>query len=54
MGDWKLCLCPGSGAVGVYGNVPKQMDAWAAAVNEFGKQPTRDQLLELPLSSYLI
>ena len=48
MGDWKLCLCPGSGAVGVYGNVPKPMDAWAAAVKEFGKQPTRDQLLEAP------
>ena len=48
MGDWKLCLCPGSGALGVYGNVPKRVDAWPAAVKEFGKNPTREQLIEAP------
>ena len=48
MGDWKLCLCPGSGALGVYGNVPKRVDAWPAAVKEFGENPTREQLIEAP------
>jgi len=48
MGDWKLCLCPGSGALGVYGNVPKPVNAWPAAVKEFGKNPTREQLIEAP------
>ena len=43
---WKLCLCPGSGAVGVYGNLPKPADAWTAAVTAFGSNPTKDQLLE--------
>ena len=31
-GAWKLCLCPGSGARGVYGNVPSQEDAWRNAL----------------------
>ncbi len=47
-GDWKLCLCPGSGAPGVYGNVPKPAEAWPAAVKTFGQNPTRSQLLEAP------
>ena len=48
MGDWKLCLCPGSGALGVYGNIPKPVDAWPAAVKKFGNNPTREQLIEAP------
>ena len=48
MGNWKLCLCPGSGALGVHGNVPKPADAWVAAVKEFGGKPTREQLLAAP------
>lgn len=34
-GDWKLCLCPGSGASGKYGNEPSTNDAWKAALVKF-------------------
>lgn len=48
MDDWKLCLCPGSGSLGIYGNVPKPEDAWPTAVQQFGRNPTREQLTEAP------
>ncbi|MBM79851.1 MAG: arylsulfatase [Planctomycetaceae bacterium] len=47
-GDWKLCLCPGSGSHGVYGNRPKSEDAWRAAVKAFGRQVTRNDLNAAP------
>ena len=47
-GKWKLCLCPGSGCVGTYGNVPTQEDAYQKAVAEFGGTPTNEDLLKAP------
>lgn len=44
-GNWKLLLCPGSGARGVYGNRPTSDAAWQAAVKEFGHNPKHDELL---------
>lgn len=43
-GKWKLCACPGSGALGVYGNVPIPADAWKAAIDKFGRKPKQDEL----------
>lgn len=31
-GEWKLCLCPGSGAKGAFGNEPAEEDAWRQAM----------------------
>ena len=45
-GDWKLCLCPGSGAQGAYGNLPKWDESWKRAVEKFGKKPKRNELLK--------
>ncbi len=47
-GRWKLCLCPGSGCDGRWGNVPKQADAYRAALAEFGRRPTPEELLRAP------
>lgn len=47
-GDWKLCICPGSGARGVYGNVPKSDDAWSIARKTFGRKPTREEVYQSP------
>ena len=47
-GDWKLCLCPGSGCVGTYGNRPSQEDAYREALAKFGKKPSRKDLLRAP------
>jgi arylsulfatase A-like enzyme len=47
-GKWKLCLCPGSGCVGSYGNIPKQEDAYREAVAKFGGDPEREDLLRAP------
>ena len=47
-GDWKLTLCPGSGARGVYGNTPKWDDAWNDAVDQFGRRPNYEELLSHP------
>ncbi len=38
-GKWKLCLCPGSGAVGRFGNEPTPENAWRDAIEEFGQRP---------------
>ena len=42
--DWKLCVCPGSGAMGTYGNLPLPKDSWTKAVAKFGRRPTRNDL----------
>lgn len=47
-GDWKLCLCPGSGATGVYGNEPTPQDAWQNALKQFEGDLTADDLLAAP------
>ena len=47
-GDWKLCLCPGSGSHGKYGNTPGMDDAWRAKLKEFGKTPTWKDIAKAP------
>jgi len=47
-GDWKLCLCPGSGSHGRYGNTPGMDEAWRTALEEFGKVPTWKGLDKAP------
>jgi len=51
-GDWKLCLCPGSGtppAADVFvGNDPPPEVAWQAAMEKFIKKPTEMDLLKAP------
>ena len=43
-GDWKLCLCPGSGCGGTWGNEPKRMGAWKKAVEQWGRSPTKNEI----------
>lgn len=47
-GDWKLCLCPGSGSHLHYGNTPRMDDAWRAALKQFGKTPVWKDLDKAP------
>jgi len=47
-GDWKLCLCPGSGASGKIGNEPTPEDAWQKAIEQFGKTPNWTDLSQAP------
>ena len=47
-GRWKLCLCPGSGCPGTYGNIPTQEEAYRKALTAFGRQPNREDLLRAP------
>ncbi len=47
-GKWKLCLCPGSGALGIFGNLPKPQEAWQQAVKVFGRKPTQEEILTAP------
>ena len=47
-GDWKLCLCPGSGSHLHYGNEPRMDDAWRAQLKEFGKEPTWKDIVKAP------
>ena len=47
-GKWKLCLCPGSGAAGVYGNVPASADAWKAALKRHQGSLTWEDLTQAP------
>ncbi|MFT5467980.1 MAG: arylsulfatase A [Verrucomicrobiales bacterium] len=47
-GDWKLCVCPGSGAKGMWGNTPPRDEAWKAARAAFGKKPKRTELGKTP------
>ncbi|MDA0284190.1 MAG: arylsulfatase [Planctomycetota bacterium] len=48
VGNWKLAVCPGSGCVGHYGNVPASPTAWAIASSAFGRQATRSELTAAP------
>ncbi|MHC4876584.1 MAG: sulfatase family protein [Planctomycetota bacterium] len=43
-GDWKLCLCPGSGSPLSYGNEPRADVAWRTAIERFGRNPRREDL----------
>jgi len=45
-GDWKLILCPGSGAAGIWGNQPASDDAWKAALQEYHQAPNSHTQLE--------
>lgn len=47
-GQWKLCLNPGSGAPGKWGNTPPEPEAWAAAIREFGRVPAPDETAQAP------
>ncbi len=48
-GAEKLCLCPGSGSLGRYGNHPKTQNAWEQALKSYGKTPTNhDELARAP------
>ena len=38
-GDWKIAFCPGSGAMGKWGNTPIPAKAWSAAVRTYGRNP---------------
>ena len=41
---WKLALCPGSGSPGKYGNTPAASFAWHLAIDQFGRNPTPEEL----------
>ncbi|MEM0895577.1 MAG: arylsulfatase [Verrucomicrobiota bacterium] len=47
-GNWKLALCPGSGAKDLHLIEPLSGEAWKAALEQFGKSPTRDDLTRPP------
>ena len=47
-GNWKLCICPGSGASGRHGNQPGQEEAWRAALEQFGRDVNRTDLGQAP------
>ncbi|MEM0970689.1 MAG: arylsulfatase, partial [Verrucomicrobiota bacterium] len=46
--QWKLILGPGSGSHGKWGNRPGSEEAWQAAIETFGRKPTRGELLQAP------
>jgi len=48
LGEWKLILCPGSGASGHWGNRPAAAVAWKQALKLFGHRPTRNDLRRAP------
>jgi len=51
-GDWKLCLCPGSGVPpnsgNAAGNDPLPTFAWKKALEQFEEKPTEADLLKAP------
>lgn len=47
-GKWKLCLCPGSGASGRYGNEPASDVAWKAALQQWNGSLTVSDLATAP------
>ncbi len=47
-GDWKLCICPGSGATGNYGNKPGIDEAWRDALARFAKTPNWADITRAP------
>ena len=47
-GDWKLCLCPGSGAQDQWLIEPLSTVSWKKALADFGKDPSREDLKRAP------
>ncbi|MFT5302490.1 MAG: arylsulfatase A [Mariniblastus sp.] len=51
-GDWKLCLCPGSGtpadSENAAGNDPMPNEAWRLALDQFEGKPANSDLLRAP------
>lgn len=47
-GNWKLCLCPGSGAQDQWLIEPLSKASWKASLADFGKAPTREDLKTFP------
>ena len=47
-GDWKLCLCPGSGAQDEWLIAPLSTVSWKKALTDFGKDPSRGDLKKAP------
>lgn len=51
-GDWKLCVCPGSGtpadSENAAGSDPMPGVAWRAALDQFGGTPVESDLLKAP------
>ncbi|MCB1209206.1 MAG: arylsulfatase [Verrucomicrobiales bacterium] len=47
-GDWKLCLCPGSGANDQWLIEPLMTASWKKALASFGRAPTREDLKKAP------
>jgi len=48
-GDWKIAFCPGSGAMGKWGNTPIPAKAWSAAVQAYGTNPkSHKELAQAP------
>jgi arylsulfatase A len=51
-GDWKLCLCPGSGmpadSENGAGNEPTPQEAWRSALDQFSGRPKESDLLKAP------
>ncbi|MDA1066861.1 MAG: sulfatase-like hydrolase/transferase, partial [Verrucomicrobia bacterium] len=51
-GDWKLCLCPGSGmpadSENGAGNEPTPQDAWRSALDQFSGKPKESDFLKAP------
>ncbi|MCB1066463.1 MAG: arylsulfatase [Verrucomicrobiae bacterium] len=47
-GDWKLCLCPGSGASDQWLIEPLSTVSWKQALVDFEGKPTREDLLKSP------
>ena len=44
--NWKIAFCPGSGAVGHWGNEPASDEAWREALRKYGKNPKSHLELE--------
>ena len=48
-GNWKIAFCPGSGAMGRWGNTPIPEQAWSAAVQAYGRNPkSHNDLAQAP------
>ena len=48
-GEWKIAFCPGSGSAGRWGNTPTSSKAWAAAVQNYGRNPkSHKELAQAP------
>ncbi len=47
-GNWKLCLCPGSGATGKFGNEPGAATAWKKALGNTSKVLDYASLFQAP------